>query len=300
MNLNDLHIAVVVADAGSLTAASVRLGFAPPTLSKAIARLERASKVKLFEHAGRGMRPTAFGRAFLERARHIDLAAGDLHAALRDLRQGRSGLLRWGLGMGVPDRWMLPLAHQQTERGVRWVLSGGMTDSLMRGVAAGELEFALLGLSAPPARPLVWEPLCDDPMEPIAPRGHALLNGSRRPGWAQLARARWIVPSPGTASFAEFERNFAAHGQEAPPPWVSSTYSNRELALGLALGAVVLVPRSAIELPEVQRDFSRLVPPGGWSSDRRLALVRRADAYLSPAAESAFAQLHEMARAGSG
>ncbi|MFT4194242.1 LysR family transcriptional regulator [Ottowia sp.] len=300
MNLNDLHIAVVVADAGSFTAASVRLGFAPSTLSKAIARLERASKVKLFEHAGRGMRPTAFGRAFLERARHIDLAAGDLHAALRDLRQGRSGVLCWGLGMGVPDRWALPLAARQMARGVRWVLSGGMTDSLMRGVAAGELEFALLGLSAPPARPLVWEPLCDDPMEPIAPHGHELLSRSRRPSWAQLARARWIVPSPGTASFAEFERNFAAHGLAAPPPCVASTYSNRELALSATLGAVVLAPRSATELPAVQRDFGRLSPPGGWSSDRRLALVRRADAYLSPAAESAIAQLHELARAGAG
>jgi DNA-binding transcriptional LysR family regulator len=276
------------------------LGFAPPTLSKAIARLERASKVKLFERAGRGVRPTAFGRAFLERARHIDLAAGDLHAALRDLRQGRSGQMRWGVGMGVPDRWVLPLAARQTERGVRWAISGGMTDSLMRGVAAGELEFALLGLSAPPARPLVWEPLCDDPMVPIAPHGHALLKAGRRPGWAQLARARWIVPAPGTATFAEFERNFAAHGLEAPPPWVASSYSNRELALGLALDAVVLVPRCATELPDVQRDFGQLAPPGGWRSERRLALVRRADAYLSPAAEHAIAQLHEMARADPG
>lgn len=297
MNLNDLHIAVVVADTGSLTAASARLGFAPATLSKAVARLERANKVKLFERVGRGMRPTAFGRAFLERARPIDLAAGDLYAALRDLRQGRSGLLRWGVGHGVPDRWVLPLAIEQAERGVHWVLSGGMTDSLMRGVAAGELEFALVGLSAPPTRPLVWEPLCDDPMVPVAPRGNALLGSRRRPSWAQLARARWIVPSRGTASFAEFERNFAALGLDAPLPCVASASSGRERALARALDAVVLAPRSASQTPEIKGDFSVLTPPGGWLSDRRLVLVRRADAYLSPAAERAIAQLHEMARA---
>lgn len=298
MNLKDVHIAVVVADAGSLTAASVRLGFAPSTLSKAIARLERASRVKLFEHVGRGVRPTAFGRAFLEQARRIDLMAGDLYARLRDLRQGRSGTLRLGVGLGVSDRWVVPLVVEQVERGVHVALTGGMTDSLMRGVAAGELEFALLGLSTPPVLPLLWEPLCDDPMGPVAPLGHALLTGARRPSWAQLARARWIVPSAGTASFSEYERNFAAHGLPAPAPAVASTSSARERALGLALGAVILAPRSAADTPGMRQHFQPVAVPGGWQSERRMGLVRRADAYLSAAAERAIALLHDEARVG--
>lgn len=293
MDLNDLHLAVVIAEEGSLTAASARLGVTPPTLSKALARLERATKVKLFERLARGMRPTDLGLAFLERARPIDLAAADLHAALRDLRLARRGKLRWGVGQGVPDRWVVPLATELVADGVHLALSGGMTDSMLRGVAAGELEFALLGLPAPPAAPLDWLPLVDDPMQPLAPLGHALLRGRRAPSWAQLAQARWIVPAPGTSTFVEFERNFAEQGLAAPLPCVVSSSSQRELSLATALDALVLVPRSVINEPGLRDRFDPISPPGGWHSGRRLAVVRRAGGYLGPAAERAIARLQD-------
>ena len=78
MNLDDLHLALVIAEEGGLTGASGRLGITPGTLSKAVTRLERTTKVKLFERMPRGMRPTEFGNAFLKRAQRIDLDASDL------------------------------------------------------------------------------------------------------------------------------------------------------------------------------------------------------------------------------
>lgn len=294
MDLNDLHLAVVIAEEGGLTAASARLGITPPTLSKAVARLERATKVKLFERLARGMRPTELGQAFLERARPIDLATGDLHAALRDLRQGRSGMLRWGVGQGVPDRWIVPVASALAADGVRLVLSGGMADAMLRGVTNGELEFALVGLSAAPEPPLTWQPLCDDPMAPLAPVDHAFARARRPPSWPQLAQARWIVPARGTSTFTEFERNFAEQGLAAPEPWVASHSSQRELSLAGALDAMVLVPRSVIEEPGLASHFIAVIPPGGWRSGRRLAVVRRRGAYLSTAAEHAIARLQDL------
>jgi DNA-binding transcriptional LysR family regulator len=296
MRLDDLHLAVVIADEGSLSAASARLGITPPTLSKAVARLERVTKSKLFERQARGMQPTQVGRAFLERARPIDLAAADLQAALRDLRQVRGGSLRWGVGLGVPERWVLPIAQTLVNDGVHLVLAGSTTDDLMRRVSIGDLELVLVGLSEAPEAPLTWLPLEPDPMQVAAPLAHPLLGQKRAPDWKQLAQARWVVPGRGTATFAEFESNFAAHGLQAPQPVVASYSSRRELDLAHALDALLLVPRSLVEAPAIQSRFATLVPQGGWASQRQLAVVLRAGAYLSPAAERTLRRLQEMAR----
>jgi len=292
MDLNDLHLAVVVARSGSLAAAAQELGLSQPTLSKSVARLERQLKVRLFERLARGMRPTEIGRAFLERARGIDLAAADLHAALRDLRQGRAGVLRLGFGQGVPDHWLMPVFQALVADGVTLDLQGGMPDLLLPRVATGEIEFALLGVSGAPGAPLTFEPLRADPIVPFAPVRHPLARQRSAITWDQLARARWIVPPTGTSTRADFDRNFAARGHRVDPVVVSGA-THRELALALALDALLLLTRSRIEAPSVKAGFVPLAPPGGWRSPRRVGLVHRAGGYLSPAAQRAMKLLRQ-------
>lgn len=286
MDLNDVHLAVVIAREGSLAAASHVLGISQPTLSKAVARLERETRVRLFERVARGMRPTELGHAFLARARALDLAAADLHAAMRDLRQSRAGLLRFGVGQGVPDHWISPVVRVLADAGVRFEISGGMPDAIVPRVALGELEFSLSGLSGPPGVGLDWRPLAPDPIVVLAPRTHPLAAPGKRSSWAQLARARWIVPASKTSSHEEFLRNFAQHGP-VPEATVTSHTSQRELMLGLALNALVLVSRSRLETPGLLEDYAVLRPPGGWASSRQIALVFRKGGYLSPAAQRA-------------
>jgi len=283
MDLNDLHLAVVIAREGNLSAASHVVGVSQPTLSKAVARLEREARVRLFERVARGMRPTEIGRAFLERAQQLDLAAADLHAALRDLRQARAGLLRFGIGQGIPDHWVTPVVRALADDGVRFEISGGMPDALLPRVALGELEYSLSGASGPPGPGLDWEPLAPDPIMVLAPVRHPLARAGRRPTWAQLAAARWIVPAARTSSHDEFMRNFADHGL-VPQATVLSHTSQRELALGCALDALVLLSRSRLDTPGVLDAYVVIEPPGGWPSQRSVALVFRKDGYLSPAA----------------
>lgn len=297
MNLEDVHLAVIIGREGSLTAASARLGIAPGTLSKALARLERTTKVKLFERLPRGMRPTELGAAFLARASRIDLAADELRAELRDLRQARAGVLRFGVGQGIANRWVRPVVAALVERGVSVELAGGMTDSLGRAVRLGELEFAVFGLSKPPGDGLAWRVLVDDPMRPMAPRGHPLAQPGRRVAWSTLARARWITNGRETSTFAEFEANFAAHGLATPVPAVISRSSQRERVLALSLQALVLMPSSALHEPDVREQMARVAPAGGWRSERRLGIATRESGYLSPAALLAMSRLEETIRA---
>ncbi len=295
MDLSDLHMAVIVGREGSITAAAVQLGVAPGTVSKAISRLEREAKVTLFERLARGMRPTEIGAAFLRRAGELDLAAGDLYAQLRELRQSRAGMLRIGVGQGVPDDCVVPVVTRLVERGVRVQLDGGMTDSLGRAVATGELEFAVFGLFAPPGEGLAWESVVPDPMQPMAPRGHPLARPRRSVPWAELARARWIVTGRQTSTFAEFERNFQARGLQAPEPTVLSRSSHREMALARAIQGLLLAPRSSAR-ERASQGMEVVAPVGGWPSGRSLCLVWRESAYLSPSAEHAMGLFRQLLR----
>jgi len=286
MDLEDLHLAVVIASEGSIASASAVLGISQPTLSKAIARLERQLKVQLFERLARGMRPTEIGRTFLDSAARIDLAANDLLANLRDLRQARAGVLRFGFGQGIPDHWLLPVISSLTESGVSLDLSGGMPDSLVPRVAKGELEFALMGFSGVPGGQLEFEPLKSDPILPVAPIRHPIARKKGIASWEQLARMRWIVPPPGTSTRADFERNFTDRGLSVSPLIVSSS-TQREVMLAIALDALLLLPRSKIEAQRVRSAFVAVSPPGGWRSPRRIGLVYRKGGYLSPSAKQA-------------
>lgn len=292
MQLDDLHLAVVIARKGSLAAASQVLGVSQPTLSKAVARLERRLKVQLFERLARGMRPTEIGRAFLARAESIDLAAGDMLAMLRDLRQARAGVLRVGFGQGVPDHWLLPVVTTLARDGVAVDLTGGMPDLLVPRVAVGDLEFALLGVSGMPGGNLAFEPLKTDPIVPVAPLQHALAQRRAPPSWEELAGCRWVVPPPGTSTRADFDRNFAARGLSVQPLVVSGA-TQREAKLAIALDALLLLPRSKLDEPSVRAAFVPLQPPGGWRSPRRVGLVYRDGGYLSPSGQRAMKLLRK-------
>lgn len=69
--LRELEILVAVADAGGLARAGRRLGLSPPTVTRAIAGLERRLGIKLFNRTTRSLVPTETGLRFVERARRL-------------------------------------------------------------------------------------------------------------------------------------------------------------------------------------------------------------------------------------
>src|SRR5215813_2900078 len=66
LKLRDLHVLMAVAKAGSMGRAAADLAISQPSVSKAIADVEQAIGLQLFDRRKRGVEPTIYGRALLQ------------------------------------------------------------------------------------------------------------------------------------------------------------------------------------------------------------------------------------------
>jgi len=108
LDLNLLRVFVVVAEAGSVTAAADRLYVTQPAISAALRRLTRAIGQPLFERQGRGLALTARGERLIAVARpHLEaLVAAALKPALFDPKTSER-IVRCGLS-DATEEWLLP------------------------------------------------------------------------------------------------------------------------------------------------------------------------------------------------
>jgi DNA-binding transcriptional LysR family regulator len=96
-----LEYFVAVAEEGQITSAARRLGVAQPALSQAIAQLESETGLKLLERHARGVRLTAAGESFYEKARLAVAATGDAESTARSLARAQQGTIEFGF-LGAP------------------------------------------------------------------------------------------------------------------------------------------------------------------------------------------------------
>jgi LysR family transcriptional regulator, regulator of abg operon len=281
MKVDDLRWFVVIARLGNLTRAAETLGVSQPTLSKAIARLESSTKTQLLERQARGISLTDFGRALFEHAQLVDLSITDMMAQLRDLRQTKTGQLRLGIGLGVPDSLVVPPCQRLIEDGASLDITGGMTDTLSKLLAVGELDALLMGSPNRANTQFLWTTLCPDPLAPWVARDHALAT-KKGVTLKMLQAERWVVPAPTTFTHSEYLSNFTSARLEAPKPSVVSRSSLRDLSLASAIGGVLLLPKTLENNSELLAKFCPLRLAQPWISQRYLGVAQRKNAYQNP------------------
>ncbi|MFY9315012.1 MAG: LysR family transcriptional regulator [Burkholderiales bacterium] len=294
MRIEDINYVVGVARAGGIGKAAPRLGISQPALSKAVSRLEAELKTRLFVRQARGVRLTPEGQLFIEHAERIALQAGDALSALREMRQGAIGVVRVGVGIGVPGSLLVGACERAAQRGaVRFMVVGGMTDSLLVELRAGELDVVISGIPQPQDDQLRWTPLWPDPMVPLVPKTHPLTRRRAPAGLRELAEQRWVLPARGTVTRGRFDSAFIAQGLRPPEATVNSRACGREIELACALGAIVLVPRSMLKEERVHKTLRLLDAPDGLTIERTVSLLSRKEGYLTPAARQFIRLLEE-------
>ena len=142
MTLVQLRHLIALAQSGSFTRSAEALFLTQPALSRSIRALEEELGQPLFDRVGRRSLLTPFGAESLRRARQLVFDAEELAGSGRQMREGRSGAVRIGLGSGPGAMLMTPLLKimAKLHPTIHVEVARGHTDALARALRERELD----------------------------------------------------------------------------------------------------------------------------------------------------------------
>jgi len=108
---SDVQLVLAIAETGSLSRAATRLGVTQPTMSRRLVELEDMLGEPLFVRAVSGARLTAFGERFVEPARRMAEAAGEVERVAAGVERGPRGTVRISAPPGVAASLLAPFAR---------------------------------------------------------------------------------------------------------------------------------------------------------------------------------------------
>lgn len=256
MTLVQLRHLIALARSGSFSRSAESLFLTQPALSRSIRALEDEMGQALFDRIGRRSELTPFGREILERARQIVFEVDELAASGRQMREGRAGSLRVGMGSGPGAMLMTPLLLEMAKRhpAVHLTISRGSTERLVQGLRERALDALVIDArSLSPSSDLRVETLSEMRGTFMCRKGHPLL---RAPGTLRFAAVRRF-PIASTPLSDEVARVLVEHYGPGAHPQECVTLRCEEIAslveVVRASDAVLLAIRAAapslVELP---------------------------------------------------
>jgi LysR family transcriptional activator of glutamate synthase operon len=197
MELRELEWFITLAGTENVTAASAHLTVSQPTLSRALARLERKLGVQLFDRHHNRLRLNKYGEIFQTHAvRAIDEIERDEQriATLVDPDRGvvSLGFLHSFGGWSIPD---LLNRYRGLAPSTSFELRGGASDAVVDDVRQGRIDIGFVA-PEPAADDVDWMLLGREELCLGIPPGHAL-EGRDRVAIADLANEPMVALKPG-------------------------------------------------------------------------------------------------------
>ena len=247
IKLRDLHILLAVAECGSMSKASVRLGISHPVVSKTISDLEHSLGVRLFDRGPQGVELTTYGNALVNSG---VIVFDEMRQGLKQiefLANPNSGDLR----IGCPDVDIAGIIPEIVDRfysqypSIRLHVIHANTSLMQFGELRGRNVELLIG-RVPTVLledDLALENLFNESLVAVAGR-HSRWSRRRRLELADLIDEAWILPPYDSVRGPLIAEIFRANGLQ-PPRASVSTLSLQLTTTLIASGRFVgLVPRS--------------------------------------------------------
>jgi DNA-binding transcriptional LysR family regulator len=284
MKLNQLIEMVTIVERGSLRAAARHLDTPQPGITRNIRALEKEMGAPLFERASTGMVLTPMGRLLHRRA---SVVVNEVRRAREDFAQAQGdmrGTVVAGLSI-LPHIRLLPHALPRFRARyprVRLKIIEGLYPAIEPRLREGTVDF-YLGASpdAPPAPGLQREVIFTNRRIIAGRKGHTLLGAK---SLRDLARADWATATIDVTGEEDLNSLFAKH--RLPPPSIMLQCDS-----GLSVIVAVMHSDLLVMLPAQWADFAltkeviKVIDVKEKMAAPSLAVVRRADLPLTPAAE---------------
>jgi DNA-binding transcriptional LysR family regulator len=283
MELRDIEYFAEVARHGHLGRAAEALGLSQPALSKSLRRLEAAVEAKLVKRTTKGVELTAEGSALLLRARQLRVSLQDVTREIADVRDGRAGHLRIGVGENVAE-YLLPAAFDSVLAGApKMILKISVSDNdlMLPALCNGELDLVVNYLRATLSEGLEQEHLYDDDMVVCASARHRLTK-LKRVSLIDLSQERWALTEV-PATRQHLEQAFQDEGLP-PPRAVMESRSVRLRFESLACSQLIDFTSRAAFNHLADRYGLKEIPVKELAWRRRVGVILRKQTYLSPSA----------------
>lgn len=286
ITLAQLRLLAAAVETGSVGAAARRCGLTQSGASQAIIALETALGVELLARTRDGVTPTAFALSILDDAEAALDAARRIEAQARAAAPGRR--LRIASVPSVAAR-LLPGWSRSLRQ-----LYPGLELSVFEGhhIEVGEWvarDIADVGLAAVAPAGLAADPVRDEELVLVGPRGHRLLRQAAV-DLGTLDGQTLVAAGLGCDSI--LERLFAPAGVPLPPLIRVHDIATALAMVRQGLGLTIL-PDTAFPRPDMQDLRTRPLSP---LSHRRLYMIARPDRQASEPVR----RLLDIARAGDG
>jgi LysR family transcriptional regulator, transcriptional activator of the cysJI operon len=282
MDTRHLKIFITVCDCRNMTRAAGLLFMTQPSVSQAIAELEKDYGVRLFERLNHKLYLTAAGERLKSYASHILNLSDQVKKELSDLAM--SGSIRIGASL-TTGAHLLPgiiTAYRQQMPQVDIFTQVDNTSLIEKLILEDQLDIGLVeGFIYSPH--IAEETLCNDSLVIICGPGH--------PFWekgsvsiAELAGSAFIIREPGSGTRDEFEKDMS----EAGADWkIAGVYNNTEAIKHAVRGnlGLAVVPKISVE-EEVARGVVRQIEVQGLKLKRKFNLVYHRQKFFTHAIET--------------
>jgi DNA-binding transcriptional LysR family regulator len=301
VTLTQLSAFLSVVRRGSVTAAAEELVVTQPSVSAAVAALEREVGVQLTERAGRNVRPTPAGEAYARYAADVLGLLREGAEVAAEVAEGVGSRLRIS-AVTTAGEYLAPAliqAFREHHPELRVSLHVGNREEVFNRVETHEADVAISG-QPPENSTLEGEVFADNEFALITAPGDPL---AKRPWVAieELAETPWLMREQGSGTRRLCESYLSAN-QIDPPKLTLGSNGAIKNAARVGLG-IALQSRHAIQL---ELDFGLLatIRPRGGLPKRSWYVVRSSvgpnrdsvDAFIafveSPAARHALARAH--------
>jgi LysR family nitrogen assimilation transcriptional regulator len=239
MDLKQLRYFVAIAEAGSLSRASERLGIAQPALSLKLAALESELATKLFDRGNRGVVLTANGALFLKHAATILQNINEAIAGVKTQDMTIVGKVRIGLP-GTPSEIISTALVRQAlikYPNIFITLVEDGVKRLRRMLLDGRIDLAILVNEADQAsfdiNPLVVEQYCC-----VGPLD--LADETTTIDWPALSRLPLLLPEQGSMLRNTIETAALANGVKLTPVAELASPQLMKNAVRAGLGFTIL------------------------------------------------------------
>lgn len=277
MTIRHLKVFTAVADAGTMSGAAKELHVSQPTVSQAVAELEKYYGVKLFERLSQKLYLTKEGELMLSFSRHILDSFGQMEEAMNQAVKKTS--LRIGCSVTVGTCLINDILDRVRDRMPELLFSVVVANSsdIERAILCNEVDLGIVeGILE--SGELLVTPVCEDELVVVCGGSHPLAK-KKLVTMDMLSGQDYISRESGSTERNQLEKIFEERGLKLVRTFCSTNTEAIKNAVIHGMGIAVLSGRM-IEKERAAGDIV-VLPIEGLKVTRNINLAVHKNKYLS-------------------